>query len=711
MSGSHPALDPRREAYRERVRELNRHARLYYTEAAPAIDDESYDRLLAELEAVEAEHPDWIEADSPSRRVGARVDGSLPEVVHEPRLYSLANSYDEAAVEDFHRRVVEALELEDDTSSESQGDLFVSTGVEEAGAEADGARPERAPLYYSELKLDGASLSLVYERGRLALAATRGDGRTGEDVTVQARTIRNLPLALELADPPQRVVLRGEVVILREDFERLGRERAAAGEKPLANPRNAAAGSLKLLEPAEVRARRLSVFLYEIAAFEGAEPPATQRAAIDWLRRAGLPVFPHGRACRNLAEVTAYLDEWRERRSELPVEIDGAVIKLDALDARRRLGWTAKAPRWAVAFKYPALSRVTRLLEIRFQVGRTGVVTPVAELEPVAIAGSTVARATLHNEDEIRRKDLRVGMRVFVEKGGDVIPKVTGPAEDPAGFPPFEMISACPECGAGLLREEGESASRCQNPACPAVRQAAVLHFVSRKALDVEGLGERLASLLCESGRVEDVADLYTLTVEELAELDRMGEKSAAKVRAGLDVSLQRDPARLLFGLGIRHVGESVARHLLAAFGSLQRLSTAGDDELQAVPDVGPAVAASLRAWFGSEAGQALLAKLAGAGFDLDAAGEAATPPPADSPLAGRSVVLTGTLETLGRDEASRALRALGATVSASVSKKTDWLVAGAQAGSKLEKARALGVPVVDEATLLAWIGRTEPGA
>lgn len=696
MSGSPDADD--REAYRALVRELVRHGRLYYAEAAPEIDDERYDRLLERLERVEAAHPDWVEDDSPSRRVGARVEGDLPEVVHEPRLYSLANTYDEAGVEDFHRRVLEALELDGDGAGEAgQSDLFggAGAGVPDAAGEE--------PLYYAELKLDGASLSLVYERGRLVLAATRGDGLTGEDVTAAARTIRNLPLALDLAEPPERLVLRGEAVILRRDFERLAREREAAGEKPLANPRNAAAGGLKLLDPAEVRARRLSVFVYEIAAFDGPGRPATQSAAIDWLRGAGLPVFPHGETCPGLPELKACLRRWREGREELPAEVDGVVVKLESLDARRRLGFTAKAPRWAMAYKYPALARITRLTDIRFQVGRTGVVTPVAELEPVALAGSVVSRATLHNEDEIRRRDIRVGMRVWVEKGGEVIPKVTGPAEDPAGFPPFEMVSTCPECDSPLLREEGEAASRCQNPACPAVRLAAILHFVSRKALDVEGLGERLATVLCESGRLHDAADLYSLGAEELAGLERMGGKSAARVLASLEASKGRDPARLLFGLGVRHVGEAVARGLVGAFGSLRRLAAAGEEELLAVPDVGPAVVASLRAWFGSEAGRSLLAKLEAAGFDLDAAAGSVAPR-ADSPVAGRTVVLTGSLASLTRDEAARALRNLGATVSSSVSKKTGWVVAGAEAGSKLEKARALGVPVADEATLLGWL-------
>jgi DNA ligase (NAD+) len=678
-----------REAYRALVAELNRHGRLYYNEATPEIDDAAYDEGLRRLLEMEAAHPDWIEADSPSQRVGARIEGARPTVEHHPRLYSLANAYGEGDLEDFLRRAREGLE----EAGGSQAELF-------------GDPDPAEPVWFAELKLDGASLSLIYEQGRLVLAATRGDGRTGEDVTAQVRTARNLPLVLEPGVTPERLVLRGEAVILRGDFERLGAERAAAGEKPLANPRNAAAGALSLLDPAQVRARRLSVFIYEIAAFEGPDAPRTQAACLEWLRGAGLPVFPHGHRCRDVADLRAYLARWQKGRAGLPVEVDGVVIKLDELALRQRLGWTARAPRWAVAWKFPAQARITRLLGIRLQVGRTGVVTPVAELEPVDLAGSVVSRATLHNEDEIRRRDLRVGMRVHVEKGGDVIPKVTGPAEPAGSYPPYEPPVACPECGHPLLREEDEAARRCQNPACPAVRQAAILHFVSRRAMDIEGVGERLVTQLCASGRLRDAADLFGLRFEELATLERMGRKSAARVLASLEAARSRPPERLLFALGIRHVGQSVARTLIEACGSLARLAEATEESLLALPGVGPRVAASLQAWYGSEAGRDLLRRLEQAGFDLAAGSvtaDRAMPPP-DSPVAGLAIVLSGRFESLGREEATRALQALGARVGSSVSVRTAWLVAGADAGSKLQRARELGVPVTDEGQLLAWI-------
>ncbi len=680
------------------TRDLQRHARLYYDEAAPELPDAEYDRRLQALAAAEAAHPDWALPDSPTRWVGQRATArpGRPEVRHEPRLYSLANAYSDEELGDFTRRVAEALAERVPVTAPALPDLFAPPA------------PSTEPVWSCELKLDGASVSLIYEHGELVLAATRGDGESGEEITAQARQVSNLPTRLALEPPPARLVVRGEVVLEHADFQALNARRAEAGERLFANPRNAAAGSLKLLDAAELRARGLKVFLYDLAVLEGTAAPATQSAQLDWLRRAGLPVFPHAARCAGLADVLAYCARWENDRAGLPLDTDGVVVKLDEIAPRAGLGWTAKAPRWAVARKFPAQAVQTVLRAVTWQVGRTGVVTPVAELEPVAVAGSVISRATLHNEDEIQRRGIRPGMRVWVEKGGDVIPKVTGPAEDPADFPEVQSPAECPECGHGLRREEGESALRCLNPGCPAVRQAALEHFVSRPALDLEGLGDRLVAELIRLGHLRDVSDVFHLRPDQLQECERMGEKSVANVMQSIEMGRTRPPSRLLFALGIRGVGARAARTLLRHAGSLQALAGLPADELQNLDGVGPVLAASVTRWFATPDNQELLKRLELGDLDLAREEPDRGPVAANGPFWGRTVVLTGTLASLERRAAQTLLEARGAKVSSSVSARTHFVVAGAEAGSKLEKARTLGVPVLDEAQFLALLQEGE---
>lgn len=653
-----------REGYGTLVALLDHHGTLYYREGRSEIADSEYDRLFRLLLEVETLHPEWTDPASPSRRIGAAPDGELPPVIHSRRQYSLDNSYNPEELGEFITRCREGLGL------------------------AEGQEPE----WFCELKLDGASVSLVYEDGLFVQGVTRGDGQRGEQITAALRTLRTLPL--RLAKPhPGRLTVRGEALIPLEDFRRLNEERGRAGLPLFANPRNTAAGSLKLKDPAEVRDRRLALYLYDVV--EELPGISTQAALLDFLQELGLPVFGRGQVCARQSEVQHYLARWQQGRHGLPVETDGVVVKLNRLADRERLGYTQRAPRWAMAYKFPSTREVTVLRAITWQVGRTGVVTPVAELEPVTLQGSTVSRATLHNREELERKGVRVGMRVFVEKGGEVIPKISGPAEDPAPFPPPEVPVRCPVCDTTLEGDPEQVALRCPNRACPAQAQAALEHFVSRKAMDIEGIGSRLVTALLEAGLVRDVPDLYGLQAPALAALERMGERSAAKVLENIAASRTREPARLLFALGIRHVGEGVARILMDHLGNLRALSQAGIEELQQIPEVGPVVAASVREYFESPEAQGRLAALERAGFDL-AAGSPRRPLET-GPLAGRTVVITGTLAGLEREEAKRLLEAAGARVSSSISGKTDYLVAGEKAGSKLEKAQQLGITILDE--------------
>ena len=644
------------------------HEERYYALDDPKISDAEFDELMRELAALEAAHPALVTADSPTQRVaGHPVDG-FDTVVHAAQMLSLDNAYDEGELRAFDERVRKGLQTRD------------------------------AVAYVSELKIDGLGIALTYEAGRLVRGVTRGDGRRGEDVTSNVRAIRAIPLQLTGA-PVGRIDIRGEIYLPREAFERVNRERADAGEPEFANRRNAAAGTMRTLDPALVARRGLRAWMYQIVS--EAHAASEEGSQLDRLRAWALPVEQHWRACSDVEEVIAYCREWADRRSSLGFDMDGVVVKVANAGDRNTLGTTAKFPRWAIAFKFPAEQATTRLLRIEVNVGRTGAVTPFAVLEPVRLAGSTIRMATLHNADEVARKDIRAGDVVLVEKGGDVIPKVVKPIasarDDRVGgsaLAPFVMPTRCPACETPLARDGAEVVWRCPNQRCPVKFRRALEHFTSRGAMRIEGVGEALADQLVSSGLVEDFADLYRLDAPRLEALDRMGKKSAANVLAQLERSKTNELWRLLFGLGIRHVGAGVAQVLALAFGSLEALAAAPVDELKAVPDVGPVVAASVRTFFDEERTQALLAALREAGVRPMAAG---APDARFRTLVGQTFVLTGALPSRSRDEARHASESRGGTVSSGVSEKTTWVVAGADPGSKLERARALGVPVIDE--------------
>ncbi len=652
--------------------ELRRHEHLYYALARPEISDAEYDALSRELLAIEEAFPEVATPDSPTRRVGGAPVDDLPNVRHEVPLLSLENAYDEADLDAWMTRVTDRL---------------------------DGRLPE----IVCELKIDGLSVSLVYEDGVLVRGATRGDGTTGEDVTPNVRTIRVLPLRLPPA-APRLLEVRGEVYLGKSAFRGLNAAREEAGEPLFANPRNAAAGSLRLLDSRETARRRLSVFLYSVARWEGDGAPGTQVDALEALVGLGLPVSPHRALASGPEEVRAFLHEWREKRHELDLETDGAVLKVSPVADQQRLGATAKFPRWALAYKFPAEEATTRVTRIVVQVGRTGVLTPVAEFEPVLLAGTTVRRATLHNYEDLSRKDVRVGDTVAVEKAGDVIPKVTRVLLDrrPSDAIPFEMPATCPQCGEAVVREEDEVAVRCVSASCPAQVKEAIGHFVARRAMDVEGLGDERIDQLLVAGLISDVAGLYQLRSEDLSNLERWGEKSAANVLAEIEKSKEAGLARLLFGLGIRHVGEKTGKVLARRFGTMNALRTTSEDELTGVSEIGPETARSILEWLGRPANVLLLSKLEAAGVRMN---EPEGAPAPGGPLAGKTFVLTGTLPKRTRDEATAAIERAGGKVSGSVSKKTAAVVAGEDAGSKLTKARALGVPVWSENDLEVAIG------
>lgn len=655
--------------------QIRHHEERYYVLADPEISDAEFDALMDELEALEREHPGLVTPDSPTQRVGGRPVEGFATVEHRVPMLSLDNAYSDDELRAFDERARRGL------------------GVGEA-----------ALAYVAELKIDGLSMSLTYEDGLLVRGVTRGDGQRGEDVTSNVRTVRAIPLQLRDA-APGRLEVRGEVYLPREAFERVNREREARDEPLFANPRNAAAGAIRNLDPRLVARRGLSAFVYQ---WLGPSGTLSDRhsATLQRLRALGLPVEPHWRVCRGVGEVLAYCEEWRERRHDLPFDTDGVVIKLDEVALRERLGATSKFPRWALAFKFPAEQATTRLLKIDVNVGRTGAVTPFAVLEPVRVSGSTIGLATLHNEQEVARRDIREGDTVLVEKGGDVIPKVVKAilSARPAGSVPWKMPSACPVCGSALHKPEGEVVWRCVNSACPARLRRGLEHFASRRAMDIEGLGEALIEQLAATGLVRDYADLYRLQVEPLAALERMGKKSAQNLVGQIDRSRSNDPWRLLYGLGIRHVGERAAQVLTAAFGSIEAVERATVDELQGVNEIGPVVAQSIREYFDEPRNQALLRRLREAGVRTEGP-RAAAPAAGGGPLAGKTFVLTGTLSSMSREEAAAAIEALGGKVSGSISRKTSWLVVGADAGSKLDKARALGVATLDEAAFLALVG------
>ncbi len=647
--------------------QLEEHNHRYYALAAPLISDGEYDRLLARLQSLEQAHPELRQPDSPTLRVGGAPTSQFPSHHHQHPMLSLDNSYSRQDVLEFDRRVREAL-------------------------------PGEAVEYVAELKIDGVALSLSYEDSLLVRAVTRGDGVSGDEITANARTIRSIPLRLH--QPGIRAEVRGEVYMGAEDFAALNRGREQEGEALFANPRNATAGSLKLQDPRLVAGRRLRFFAYWL--HQAADNAATQHEQLETLVHWGLPVNPERARCAGIEEVFAFYDRCEARRQDLPYDIDGVVVKVDSLDQQRHLGNTAKSPRSAIAYKFRASQARTRLRDISLQVGRTGTVTPVALLDPVLLAGSTVQRATLHNEDEIQRRDLRKGDLIILEKGGDVIPKVVGVVleERPSWAVPFQFPEHCPACQSVLVRDPEEVATRCENPACPAQLKRRLEHFAARTALDIEGLGPAVVDQLVDRLLVRDVGDLYDLDLETLSGLERLAKKSAQNLLDGLDRSLLRPFDRVLFGLGIRHVGATVALALARHFRNLDTLSRATAEELEAVPEIGPTIARSTCAFFANPQNQLLLAKLRRAGLQLALPEEEIAAPP--NFFTGKTAVLTGSLMHHTREQAAAYIQQLGGRVAASVSKKTDLVVAGENAGSKLDKARGLGVLVLSEEEFVA---------
>jgi len=707
--------------------ELRHHEHLYYVLDAPVWTDAQYDARMNELRALEAEHPELVRGDSPTQRVGGKPKEGFVKVAHSRPMLSLDNAYNEAELQAWAERVAGGLALGE------------------------------AVRYVCELKLDGLSLALQYEPGRrgtavLKTGVTRGDGTIGEDVTSNVRTIRSVPLQisaekLEQAGLPQQFEVRGEVVLPQKAFERMNVEREAAGLAPAANPRNAAAGTIRTLEPNIVAQRRLEFFAYFLLRLSepvGDPLLAEQSIALQALKDAGFLVNPNARTVESIDEVMAFIAEADAKRDGLPYEIDGVVIKVDAVAQQRRLGFTGKAPRWAIAYKFPARAAITRLEDVLFGVGRTGKITPVAVLRPVSIGGTTVTRATLHNPDEIARLGVRIGDFVSVERGGDVIPKITEVVEDakhPRGETEIVLPTDCPRCGEKLVREPGEVDLRCVNVSCPARLEEELRHFASRSVMNIEGLGEAMVAQLlghtlaegeaaglstasaesADSGRddsalgedeveaaveptrkalVHSIADVYKLTKEELLTLERVGEKTADALLEQIEGSKKQPLQRVLLGLGIRHVGERTAQALAEEFGSMDALMTATEEELTRVNDIGPKVAATVLEFFSNQRNVALVERLRGYGLTFTAERRVR-----GTTLSGMTFVLTGTLPALTRDEARERIEAAGGKVSGSVSKKTTYVVAGEEAGSKLEKAEQLGVAVLDEAGLLAMLG------
>ncbi|EAX48987.1 DNA ligase, NAD-dependent [Thermosinus carboxydivorans Nor1] len=644
-------------------RQIHYHNHRYYVLDAPEISDAEFDALMRRLIAIEEAYPSLITPDSPTQRVGGAPAEGFDRTLHLTPMLSLANAFSAEDLRAFDNRVRSGL------------------GVDKAE-------------YVVELKIDGLAVNLVYEAGRLVRGATRGDGQYGEDVTANVRTIRSVPLVLPVNDPPALLEVRGEVYMPRREFDRLNEERQAAGEALFANPRNAAAGSLRQLDPRVTAQRALDIFVYATGRREGLNME-THAQTLETLAALGFKVNPHYRVFGSIEEVIDYCYSWNERRVDLPYDIDGLVIKLNSLAGQARLGATAKDPRWAIAFKFPAEQATTIVEDIFVRVGRTGVLTPTAQLRPVRLAGSTVSRATLHNEDYIRDKDIRIGDTVIIHKAGEVIPEVVAvvASRRNGSERPFVMPDRCPECGSPVVREPGEAAHKCVNSACPAMLREGLIHFVSRDAMNIEGLGPAVIGSLLDAGLVRDAADLYALRFDDLTKLDRMGPKSAQNLLQAIEASKEAGLARLLFALGIRFVGAKAAGTLARHFGSIHALERATVEELMALEEIGPKIAESVANYFADPQNIALVRKLEAAGVKVTEERPAAK----RQTLAGITFVLTGTLATMTRAEATELIESRGGKVSSSVSKKTNYVVAGEEAGSKLDKARELGIPVLTE--------------
>jgi len=669
---------------RQRIDELRRvirrHEYLYYVQDNPEISDYEFDRLMRQLQELEGEYPAAVTPDSPTRRVGGQPAEGFETHEHRVPMLSLDNAYSLAEVREFDARLRRLL-------------------------------PETDFTYTAELKFDGLSMSLLYREGRLERAVTRGDGSRGEVVTTNIRTVHTIPLRLEprttatagggatgdpLADP---IVVRGEILMPLDSFAELNRKRKENEEPPFANPRNAAAGTVRTLDPRIVASRKLTFYAYHLLA-DDRTPFPTHAEGLHWLARHGFRTSPYFRICRTLGDIEAFIDEVAERRDSLPVEIDGVVIKINETELQRRAGATSKSPRWSLAYKYPARQATTRVRDIVVQVGRTGALTPVAELAPVSLSGSTIQRATLHNEDEVRRLDVRVGDWVLIEKGGDVIPKVVKVLHQrrEEELPVFRMPDACPVCGGRIFRPEGEAVSRCVSADCPARLKGSILHYAQRRAMDIEGLGEALIGQLVDRDMIRHLPDIYRLEEGELAALERMGEKSAQNLLAEIEASKSRPLHRLLFGLGIRYVGERTARLLADHFGTMAAVMKADREELVAVNEIGEVIADSVAVFFQEPSNREVVDQLASAGLNMRAAApETAAAAATDDPFRDKTFVLTGALRGLTRDEARALIESRGGRVTSAVSGQTDYVVAGADPGSKLDKARQLGVTVLDE--------------
>jgi len=663
--------------------ELRHHNYLYYVLDKPEISDAEYDRMLRRLQEIEEKYPELVTPDSPTQRVGAAPAEEFEPVAHRLPMLSLNNAMNEGEMREWYRQVLSGLGIE---GEEAAGDVKL----------------------VAEPKLDGLAVELIYEDGRLATAATRGDGFTGEDVTQNVRTVRSVPLRLR-GDAPRLLEVRGEVFFPLREFNRMNRERKERGEEPFANPRNAAAGSLRQLDPKITASRPLSFLAHGFGIIEGGPEMAAYSDVSAWLGDLGIPTIRPAKNCSNLEEVIDFYNELLPRRDEMAFEMDGVVVKVDDLTQQERLGARSRSPRFAIAWKFPPRQEQTRLEDIIVQVGRTGALTPVAVLKRINIGGVMVERATLHNQDEIDRLDVRVGDTVLVQRAGDVIPEVVKviPDDQHAGRPKFTLPDTCPVCGSPVVRPEGEAVARCSNVSCPAQIEGWIRHFTSRSAMDIEGVGEKLVKQLVESGLVKNPADLYRLSHEQLASLDRMAEKSAGNILEQIEASKERPLDRIIYALGIRQVGEHVAQVLARRFGSIDALMAASEEELSAVHEIGPVIAQSVREYFSREDVQQLIRDLKELGVEFP---QSKAPAPEAAPFDGLTFVFTGALEAMTRDDAERLVTNLGGRAASSVSRKTDYVVAGPGAGSKLAKARQLGVKVIDEAEFQKMVEEATKG-
>lgn len=659
--------------YEALIEELNQYSYDYYVQDNPSVEDVVYDKAMQELLKIEEAHPDWITVDSPSQRVGGEILEGFQKVTHKTPMLSLGNAFGEDDLRDFDRRIQDRI--------------------------GDGTEYE----YMCELKIDGLAVSLIYENGEYRQGATRGDGTTGEDITANLRTVRSIPIKLK---ETLSIEVRGETYMPKKSFQKLNGAREEEGLPLFANPRNAAAGSLRQLDTKIAAKRNLDIFLYSVADF-GDMGVTKHSEGLDYLEKLGLKVNKERRVCKNIEEVLAYVEEWTAKRSDLAYEIDGIVVKLNDLRQQEEVGYTVKSPRWAIAYKFPAEEVPTVLRDIELRVGRTGVITPTAILDPVHVAGTTVSRASLHNEDLIKQKDIRIKDTVMIKKAGDIIPEVIRslPEKRTGSEEEFHMPAHCPECGSELVRLEGEVALRCINPKCPAQLKEGLVHFVSRSAMNIDGLGEKVVRQLFTHELIHDVADLYFLSKEELLQLERMGEKSVTNLLAAIEKSKQNSLERLLFGLGIRHVGAKAARSLAIHFETMDNVKEASLEDLIAINDIGEIMADSIVTYFENEEVHSLLQELERAGVNMTYTGPRLEEvPEEDLVFAGKKVVLTGKLEQLKRDEAKALIESLGGSVSGSVSKNTDIVVAGSDAGSKLEKAEELSIPIWSENDLLEYL-------